>query len=144
MFLWCLEPGLWSFATAPTQRTRQANDGLALAYLRSRRLEYFALSLGQTLDALSGNFVEDGVHFFAQEFFGRQILHRLRAGPPPKPRPLGVHLDQAAQRPAFGLPQPWPMPVPMNGVAHKDHAGEHAPKMGGVGDMRPGGVGRGE
>src|SRR5258706_8362607 len=49
---------------------------LALRHFGARFFQNAALALGQALDAVSGNFIENGIHFFAKKFFGRQVLFR--------------------------------------------------------------------
>src|SRR6266576_1612078 len=46
--------------------------------------EDFTLALRETLDAVLGDFVKDGVHFAADEFIRREVRGRLRGGLQPR------------------------------------------------------------
>ena len=51
----------------------------ALRHLRPSGFEDFAFALGQALDTVGGDFVEYRVHFAANEFRRRKIVHELGA-----------------------------------------------------------------
>src|SRR5882724_7299879 len=95
------------------------------------------LALGQALDAVGGNFFENGIDFLAEKFFRRQIFGHGVFSPAPQSRFLGGYLDQRPQRTALGTMEQ--RPFPMNGIANKNNSGEHATKMRGIRDMRASG-----
>lgn len=45
----------------------------AFSHFGAGGFEDFALAVGEALDAVGGNFVEDGIDFFRDEFFGREF-----------------------------------------------------------------------
>src|SRR5258706_12949478 len=65
-------------------------------HLRARGFEDLPFAFREALDAVRGNFVENGIDFLADEF-GRLEFHRFSGlGTLPKLRFLGAHFDQFA------------------------------------------------
>src|SRR6266516_781785 len=85
-----------------------------------------AFAFGEALDAVSGDLVENGVHFFAEEFSRGQFFVRLVFGSAPKARFLRRDFDQAPHRPRPGPAELRPLEMPMNGVTDKNEASDHA------------------
>src|SRR6266550_6762381 len=118
---------------------------LTSGHFLARSFEGFAFALRETLDAMLGDFVEDGVHFAADEFIRREVRRRLRGGLQPGLCAQGSRTDQFA----LALPglerTPAAPPLEPDGPRQghvvppaklqPGDAGEHAAEVRGVGDL---------
>ena len=99
--------------------------------------EDFAFSRGQALDAVRGNFVEDGVHLAFHKFVGGQFL----VGLPPAERqnlPLPARVttnSRGAARRDDGSAPLRPGPAALDELAHENKRRQNAAQMRGVGDV---------
>src|SRR6266496_481192 len=65
------------FVTTTIHEKDSTPPRLTPGHFLARSFEDLALALGETLDAVLGDFVEDGIHFAADEFIRRQVRGRL-------------------------------------------------------------------
>src|SRR5436190_7093713 len=99
--------------------------------LRAGCFEDLTLARGQAVDAVRGNFVENRIHFLADEFFGRQFRGTLFPFTATCARDLGGGLDELTLS-AATLPK---VPVevrPRNVPTHVSDGGQNATDMRGM------------
>src|SRR5437588_1802269 len=106
----------------------------ALRHLRTSRFQNPPFALGQALDSMGGDLVQNRIHFLAQKFIRGQILRR-GAFRSPKARVLGMDVHQSARLMPAGLREPRPSPMPVDGVAYEYDSGKHSPQVRGMGDV---------
>src|SRR6476620_696417 len=83
---------------------------------------------------MRGDFIENRIDFFAQEFLGGKVLFDHIFGASPNGGFLGGNFDQAADGSLLATTiQIRPLQVPMNCIADKNNSGKHAAEVGGVG-----------
>src|ERR1035437_9084271 len=100
--------------THVTELTCVTNEVSPLDHLLAGGLEDPALALGQALDAVGGDLVQDRIDGFAEELIGGQVFLDARVALAPAGRcPVGG-LDQRAERLAPGPVQARPVPMPIN------------------------------
>src|ERR1035437_5942445 len=97
--------------THVTELTCVTNEVSPPGHLLAGGLENPALALGQALDAVGGDLVQDRIDGLAEEFLGWQILLHARVALPPRRRRPSGGLDQRAQRRGSGSPQARPLPM---------------------------------
>lgn len=106
----------------------------AFAHFGTGCLEDAAFAIGEALDALGGDFVEDGIDFFAEEFFRRQFFfdHRFVAAPTGF---LGMDFDEATDGRVSAAIELRPLKMPVDGIFDKDEASQNAAKVSHIGDV---------
>src|SRR5262245_36812058 len=95
--------------------------------LLARCLQDATLPLGQALNPLSRDLIQNRIHFLGQEFLSRQVLLRLAS--PPSGRCAGTDLHQPTWRLASRATKARQVPIPMNRISDEHHARQHAPKV---------------